>query len=430
MEQLLQYCWKHKLFPLQPLKTTTGETVEVIDTGLHNHNAGPDFFNAKVKINDTLWVGNVEIHDHASQWILHGHDRDKRYNNVILHVVRTADDVPRTQDGKTLPQVVMDVPQQVRDNYQRLLTADRYPPCHPIIPTLSRLKVHGWLTSLQTERLEHKTQLVMQYVEQCGGSWEHAFFTTLARNYGFGVNGEAFETWARHIPLHSIDHHRDDLFQIEAMFMGQAGLLDEDIIPARYRQAAMDEGYFDKLRKEYRYLAHKFSLQPMDAGMWQFLRLRPQNFPYIRLSQLAHLHFSRRASLSQIIGCATTEELQQALATQVTPYWQTHYVFGEESRKSEKRLSQASVNLLIINTVIPILFAYGRHRQKESLCDRAFSLLEQLKAEDNHIVRMWKEGGLKVENAGDSQALIQLKNEYCNKKECLRCRIGYEFLSR
>ena len=208
------------------------------------------------------------------------------------------------------------------------------------------------------------------------------------------------------------------------------GLLSPDSVISRYKADALAEGYFARLRNEYLYLQHKFSLQPIDYHQWRFLRLRPQNFPYIRLAQLARPYFDRRASLSQIVECQTVKDLQKALDTQATPYWQTHFVFGAESARSEKRLSKASQRLLIINTVVPILFAYGRHKHDDRLCDRAFELLEELDAEQNHITRMWQECGLAVSNAGDSQALIQLKNEYCDRRDCLRCRIGYEYLKK
>ena len=226
----------------------------------------------------------------------------------------------------------------------------------------------------------------------------------------------------------NIAHHRDNLLQIEAFFLGQAGLLEEAALPERYQQKARQDGYFTQLESEYRYLAHKFGLRHMDAGLWRFLRLRPQNFPHIRIAQLARLYCEQRAGLSQLLECETVRQVQELLATQVTTYWETHYVFGEESARSEKRLSSASLNLLTINTVVPVLFAYGRHKDSGRLCGRAFDFLEALKAEDNHIVRMWRKVGLTVETAGDSQALIQLKKEYCDQKECLRCRIGYEYL--
>ncbi|WP_027449371.1 DUF2851 family protein [Xylanibacter brevis] len=430
MEQLLHYTWKHKLLPLKELRTTDGRLVEVVDVGLHNQNAGPDFFNAKVKIDDTLWVGNVEIHQRSSDWYLHGHDHDAHYNNVVLHVVAEADREVQTQSGLWLPQLVISVPETVVTSYRELLATDMYPPCYRIIPDLSRLTVHSWMAALQTERLEQKTQAIVQRVEHCNGSWEDAYFTTLARNFGFGINGDAFEQWAQYVPLNAVGKHRDDLFQIEAIFMGQAGLLTLDAIPARYHDAALQEGYFNKLKNEYAYLAHKFSLTPMDPSVWRFLRLRPQNFPHVRISQLANLYYERRAGLSALLECESVEQLRQLLSTHVTPYWETHYTFGSESTKSTKNISASSMNLLIINTAVPMLFAVGRHRQKDELCDRAFDFLEQLGAERNHIITMWKECGLEVSTAGESQALIQLKKEYCDRKDCLRCRIGFEYLKR
>lgn len=428
MEQLLHYCWKHKLWPIHPLETTDGRPVEVIDPGLHNHHAGPDFFNAKVKIGTTMWVGNVEIHDRSSHWYQHGHDHDANYDNVILHVVSVADRDVQTSRGDYVPQLCLTVPRSVLDNYKQLMQTDSYPPCYRIIPNLAPLTIHAWMAALQTERLEQKTIAIKQHANQAEGSWEAAYFTTLARNYGFGINGDAFEEWARHIPLSAVGKHRDDLFQIEAIFMGQAGLLELQAVPEHYQKDALNEGYFAKLRNEYQYLAHKFNLQPMDYHRWRFLRLRPQNFPHIRISQLANLYHQHRAGLSQLIECRDMAGLADCLKTQVTPYWETHYTFGSESVRNVKHMSPFSINLLIINTCVPLLFAYGRHTSREELCDRAFDFLEQLKAENNHIIRMWQECGLQIRSAGDSQALIQLKKEYCDKKDCLRCRIGYEYL--
>ena len=431
MEKLLHYVWKHKIWPLGELLTTDGRNIEIVDPGLYNRrNAGPDFFNAKVKIGSTLWVGNVEIHDRASDWYQHGHDHDTAYDNVVLHVVGIADTDVMNSRHEYLPQMVLEVPTAVKENYEELLRTDYYPPCYKIRPDLTPLTVHAWMAALQTERLEQKTEAIKQRAEQADGSWEDAYFMTLARNYGFGINGDAFEQWARHISLSAVGKHRDDLFQVEAIFMGQAGLLDLQAIPERYQTTALNEEYFTRLRNEYQFLAHKFSMKPMDFVAWRFLRLRPQNFPHIRISQLANLYYERKAGLSQLLECESVEAIQQLLSTHVTPYWETHYVFGSESTRSTKQLSSASLNLLTINTAIPMLFAVGRHRRKEEYCDRAFDLLEQLKAESNHIVKMWKECGLEARSAGDSQALIQLKREYCDKRDCLRCRIGYEYLSK
>ena len=430
MEQLLHYTWKHKLYPLKELITSDGQRVEIIDPGLHNRNAGPDFFNAKIRIGSTMWVGNVEIHDKSSDWYQHGHDKDSRYDNVVLHVAAELDTEVMKSNGEYVPQLQLSVPDDVLTHYDELQKTDEYPPCYKVIPHLSALIIHSWMAALQTERLEQKTEAIRKRAELCNGSWEDAYFVTLARNYGFGINGEVFEQWAYNIPLNAVAHHRDDLFQIEAIFMGQAGLLELDSIPEYYQKDALNDGYFAKLRNEYQYLAHKFSMKPIDFKLWRFLRLRPQNFPHIRISQLANLYYQQKAGLSQLIECETLDELKNVLKSQVTPYWETHYTFGSTSPKNEKHLSYGSINLLMINTAIPMLFAYGRHTTKEVLCDKAFDFLEQLKAENNHIIRMWQQVGLPVKTAGDSQALIQLKKEYCDKKECLRCRFGYEYLRR
>ena len=430
MEQLLQYVWKHKILPLECLETTDGKALEIIDPGLHNRNAGPDFFNAKLRIGNTMWVGNVEIHEHSRDWFRHGHDSDPAYDNVVLHVVEDDDCNVTNSRGEFIPQIKLCVPVTVTLNYKELLNADAYPPCYRIVPELSQLTVHSWMAALQTERLERKTLDIARRAERANGSWEDAYFITLARNYGFGINGDAFEQWAYNVPLNQVAHHRDDIFQIEAIFLGQAGLLDIDAIPAKYQKEAMNDGYFNRLKNEYKYLAHKFSLTPMNRTMWKFLRLRPQNFPHIRISQLATLYHERKTSLSQLVECMNVDEMRHMLSTHVTEYWATHYTFGAESASNSKSMSPFSINLLMINTAIPMLFAYGRHTCDDTLCDRAFDMLEQLKAEDNHIIRMWKECGLKVATAGDSQALIQLKNEYCDRKDCLRCRFGYEYLKR
>ena len=430
MEALLQYAWKHKMFPLKSLQTTDGLAVEVIDTGLQNSNAGPDFFNAKVKIGGTEWIGNVEIHERASAWRAHGHDRDKRYDNVVLHVVEQVDGDAVTSDGRRVAQVQMAVPQKVADNYAALLHEDRYPPCRAVIPRLDRLTAHGWMSRLLAERLEEKTAAIVRRVAQCGGSWEQALFVTMARTFGFGVNGDAFERWAGGGWLQAAAHHRDDLFQLEALFIGQAGLLDTSTMPQRHREAALEDGYFNKLRGEYSYLAHKFGLKAMDGSEWKFLRTRPQNFPYIRLSQLARLYHSRRSDLSRMAECTTAEQMRDMLQTEATPYWQEHHAFGAPSRKAKKALSPSSLDVIIINTALPVLFAYGRHRGDEGLCDRSMDMMAQLKAENNHIVRLWAECGIQAESAADSQAIIQLKHAYCDKKDCLRCRIGYEFLRK
>ncbi|MDR0962829.1 MAG: DUF2851 family protein [Mediterranea sp.] len=421
MEQLLHYVWKHKLFSLEPLRTITGELVEVIDTGLANPHAGPDFFNAKLKINHTLWVGNVEIHTLASDWMRHGHHKDAAYDNVILHVVETSDCEVFHSNGKVVTQMQMACPEQIRRNYDELHREEIYPRCYSILTVLPKLTIYSWLSALQIERLEQKSVALAGRYERCNHNWEDAFFVTLARNYGFGVNGDAFEAWADKLPFRAIDKHRDNLLQIEALFFGQAGLLEE----------SDGDDYYLKLKQEYHYLKHKFELpQPMEIARWRFLRLRPGNFPHVRLAQLAHLYYKEQSLFSRVIEAETTDVVKQLLATTTSPYWENHFTFHRESPKQEKHLGAGALQLILINTVIPLLYTYGMHKSDNRLCDRAINFLEGLKPENNYIIRQWEIAGLSATSAADSQALLQLQKEYCDKRDCLRCRFGYEFLKR
>ena len=405
------------------LQTTTGEPVEVIDAGLPNTNAGPDFFNAKLKIGSTLWVGNIEVHTLASDWMRHGHDKDAAYDNVILHVAETVDCEVFRANGAPVPQLQLPCPDPVRQRYDELSHAEIYPPCYSILSSLPKLTVHSWLSALQVERFEQKARVIATRLERYNNHWEDVFFITLARNFGFGLNGDAFEAWASRLPFRAIDKHRDDLFQVEAFFFGQAGLLDEELPDA--------DGYYRKLQKEFRYLQHKFELSvPMTATQWRFLRLRPGNFPHVRLAQLANLYYKERSLFSRIMEADTLEAVRKLLTVTASPYWEEHFNFRKVSSSREKQVGKNAQNLIIINTVIPFLYAYGLHKADELLCERATGFLESLKAEDNHIIRHWSGAGLPVSTAADSQALLQLQKEYCDKKDCLRCRFGFEYLRR
>ena len=366
MESLLHYTWKHRLFPLTPLTTTDGRHVEVIDPGMENRNDGPDFFNAKVKIDGTLWVGNVEIHVNASDWYLHGHDTDRRYDSVVLH-----------------------------------------------------------------ERLDQRAELIAARYEAHDKNWDDALFCTLVRNFGFGTNGEAFDEWARRIDFRAVDKHADSLLQVEAFFFGQAGLLDEATVPAYYHDALHEDTYFQALKREYAFLAHKFSLRPMEATMWRLLGMRPANFPHVRLAQLASLYHERRISVSKLLAATDKAAITALLRVEASSYWNTHYTFASTpSVPMKTRVTDSAVTLLLINSVAPFYYSYGRRKDSERYCEQAIALLEQLKAENNYIIRTWTDCGLLVKNAADSQALIQLKKQYCDRRDCLRCRIGYEFLKR
>ena len=402
MEKLLHYVWKHRILPLKALMTTCGQPLEIIDPGIHNSNRGPDFFNAKIRVGEVLWAGNVEIHLRSTDWFRHGHHEDAAYNNTILHVVNVADCEVETLDGKHPAQLQLDIPAQLITHYAELCQTDDYPRCHRMIPSLSPMKAHGWMDALLVERLEERSARVLSRVKDTCGDWEHATFVTLSRNFGFGLNGDAFERWARRISLQEVGKMRDDLFQVEAFFLGTAGLIE-------YLRPQRGDAEVERMEREYAFLANKFRLQePMDASEWRYLRTRPQNFPHVRLLQLARLFHEGRARMSSLIEAADVDAL--------------HAQFDIAG------LSPASRNLLLINTVIPLLYAYGMSHHDEMLTERAIRLLEQLPAENNYIIRQWRACGLAVASAADSQALIQLKREYCDRSDCLRCRFGYEYL--
>ncbi|MBQ9524967.1 MAG: DUF2851 family protein [Bacteroidaceae bacterium] len=402
MEKLLHYVWKHKILPLKSLLTTDGREIEILDPGTYNTNQGPDFFNAKVKIGETLWAGNIELHLKASDWFRHGHDSDPSYNNTILHIAQVVDCEVTTEDGNHPPQLQLDIPAHLYQNYQELCQTDDYPRCHKIIPSIPQMKAHMWMDALLAERMKERAQKVQDRVNRLNGDWEQATFVTLCRNFGFGLNGDTFERWAMMIPLQGIGKHRDNLFQIEAIFLGMAGLIDD---AAQVKGQEMAERW----KREFGFLSHKFQLsEPMKASDWKFLRTRPKNFPHVRILQIAELYHSGKAQMSALTEAKDVKEMHRILG------------IGGTSAKSR--------NLLIINTIVPLLYAYGTHRSDEKLIQKAIVLLEELPAEDNYILRQWKACGLGVETAADSQALIQLKREYCDRKDCLRCRFAYEFL--
>ena len=402
MEKLLHYVWKHRILPLKALLTTDGQPLEIIDPGIHNSDQGPDFFNAKVRVGDVVWAGNVEIHLRSSDWYRHGHHEDAAYDNTILHVVSVADCEVETHDGKHPAQLVLDIPAPLVLHYAELCQTDDYPRCHRIIPSLAPMKVHAWMDALLVERLEERSRRVTERVKGTQGDWEQATFVTLARNFGFGLNGDAFERWAQRIPLSAAGKGRDDLFRVEAFFLGQAGLI-EQLRPLR------GDAETDRMQAEYQFLRHKFGLaEPMESHEWRYLRTRPQNFPHMRLLQLARLFHEGRGQMSHLLETTDAESLHDELAP--------------------SGLSAASCRLIVINTVVPLLYAYGMSHHDEACCERAIGLLGQLPAENNYIIRQWRQCGLAVKSAADSQALIQLKRDYCDRLDCLRCRFGYEYL--
>ena len=416
-ESILHYVWQYKLFALQELKTTDGQTVEVIDVGKPNFDSGPDFFNAKIKISDTVWAGNVEIHTLSSDWFRHSHDVDKAYDNVILHIVARADVEVKRVNGLPILQMELQVPETIQQNFDNLYNAKKWIPCEDKIVAISPIVMSSWKTALLVERLERKSEEIEALLEQNENHWEEAFYIALARNFGFNTNNQPFELLARSLPLNVLAKHKDDLFQLEALLFGQAGLLEEN---------PLDE-YQAKLRAEYQFLKAKYKLTPIHAAQWKLLRLRPDNFPHIRLAQFASLTHESVKLFSKILENTHVGELRKLFGAEVSEYWQNHYVFGKESVYSRKKMGKISLDLLLINTVVPFIFTYSKKKNRSN--DDALRILEELPAENNSIISGWKALGQHVENAFDSQALLQLKKNYCDEKKCLRCRVGHKILN-
>jgi len=418
-ESILHYVWQNKLFVSQEIKTTDGERVEIIDVGRINTDAGPDFFNAKIKIGDTLWAGNVEVHTVSSEWNKHNHQQDKAYDSVILHVVLQADSDVYRIDGTKIPQLELKFPQQIETNYELLFSQQKWIPCADKIDQVPSIVIQSWKNALLTERLEQKMSAIESLLNENNRHWEEAFYITLARSFGFGTNSQAFESLAKSLPLSVLGKHKDQLFQLEALLFGQAGLLDLETY----------DDYSANLKKEYEFLRAKYELNPLEKSQWKLLRLRPDNFPHVRIAQFAALIHSSTKLFSKITENPNLTYIRTLFAYETSTYWKANYLFGRESKVRTKRLGEQSINGLIINTVVPFLFCYADQKKNDDLKDRALQILEQLESEQNAIITGWRSLGLHVDNAFDSQSLLQLKKSYCDEKKCLRCRIGHKILT-
>ena len=426
---MLQYIWKHRLYAEAGLVTTDGTPVFVIDCGLSNPDAGPDFFNAKIRIGDTVWVGNVEIHERSSDWVQHHHQRDKSYDTVILHVVRRHDANVFRTNGEAILQAVLTVPEKIEKNIEWLLSRETPVACAERLATATIPPLHlsAWMSALLTERLERKTGDIFVRLKNNFKDWNEVFYLTLVRNFGFGVNGDAFELLAASLPYKYILKHRNNPLQIEALFFGQAGLLEDESSPNVPIQDD-DDVYRLFLRREYNFLQKKYHLQPVDSFLFKKLRIRPANFPYVRIAQLAALWIAHDVLFSKILETTDIKTLRNFFRVEPSGYWKNHYGFHAVSDAKNKPVGKYALDILLINTVVPTLFAYGKYQNRPEFCERALQLLEEIKPERNSIVTLFRQSGFSVKNAGDTQALIQLRRAYCDKKKCLYCRIGFRMI--
>lgn len=422
-EAILHFIWKYKLFNFLGLSTTDGQSLQIIQAGIHNFDSGPDFFNGKVKIGSTLWAGNIEIHLKSSDWLKHKHQIDKAYDNVVLHVVWEHDsDIFRT-DGTVLPVLELQhvVQQNIIDNYHQLVLSDSWIPCEAQLPFIDEFVKNQTLDRMLSERLEEKAAHMRAIFQLKSSSWEDTFYTILARSFGFKVNALPFELLAKNLPQLTLAKHKNAALQVEALVFGVAGFLD-------FKFA--DE-YPKALKREFDFLRAKYQLSVLEVSLWKFSKTRPDNFPTVRLAQFAALVLQSQHLFSKIIGVKSKNEYAELFkAMPVNPYWETHFRFDKSVERRSVTIGKSSIDNLLINAIAPLLFFYGKETGDKNSIDSALNLLLSLAPEENQIVRGFRQRGMGAGNAFDTQALIHLKKSYCDLKKCVNCGIGLKIIKQ
>lgn len=420
-EEFLHHIWKYGLFNKNDLVTTNGYPVTLLQTGTQNHHAGPDFFNARVNINGTTWVGNVEIHVFEKEWVRHGHQNDKAYDNVVLHVVYKADGVTLNTAGKEIPVVELNarIARRQIDLYRSFQNSKKTIPCEGMLPQVDRILRESWLERMVVERIERKSLGLLDRLQHHKGDWQQTMFEQIAVSFGFKVNAQPMEMLARSIPVKLLAKYKHNRILLEALFFGQAGFLNSNY----------SDTYPQLLQNEYAFLSHKHELVPLDMKVWKFGRMRPHNFPTIRLAQLAGLIYETRGLFAQIIDQPDAVKLLSLFDISSSEYWQSHYHFEKINAKvSSGLLGKSSRYGLLINTVVPLLFAYSKNTDNALHQDVGMEILELLPEEKNSVVNKMTEIGFGGGNAARSQALLELKSQYCDDKKCLNCAIGAQLL--
>jgi len=418
-EEFLHYLWKYGLYDPDSLVDDHQNKITVIHPGDYNRDSGPDFFNARLSIAGTEWAGNVEIHSRASHFVTHGHSRDHAFDNVILHVVAENDRKVFTASGLELLTVEIRYDPCYFKRYTDLINHPYIIACQDFIDKIDKFLIRSWLSALVMERLRGKSVEIEKIFNNTGNDWDETFYRLLTRYFGFRVNTEPFGMLAGSLPFRIIRKHADNRFQIEALLFGSAGMLDEGL----FREAVSDR-YYKDLIKEYRVLSSKYSLKPIHGWLWKFSRLRPVNFPTVRISQLSAMLSTAGGLFSRVLESEDVRQLTELFGVKASPYWDNHYIFGKESKRISKNSGSQAADILLINAVVPAIFTYGRLSSKKSMCEKALLFLDQIRSETNSVTEGWKKSGIEADSAFYSQALIQLMDEYCKKRKCLDCRIG------
>ncbi|WP_291134845.1 DUF2851 family protein [Flavobacterium sp. UBA7663] len=420
-EDFLHHVWQFKKFDIANLKTTKGESIQILNSGQYLQLAGPDFFNAQLIIGNQKWAGNVEIHLKSSDWYVHNHEKDPNYDSVILHIVWEHDVPIFRKDNSEIPTLELKENVALSDlhKYQSLISKKSWIYCENEIGNVDDFIFKNWQERLFFERLERKSQLIFELAETSNQDWEAVLFCLLAKNFGLNTNGEMFYKVAKSIPFSVVRKESFQQESLEALLLGQANLLTHDF----------QDSYARELQKSYYYLVQKHQLHEKVIGSVEFFKHRPDNFPTIRLVQLASLYFHQKNLFSLVMNCSSINELYQVFNIGVSEYWETHYNFDRESSKKMKKLSKSFIELLVINTIIPLRFTYALSQKKEITQD-LIDLANSIPSERNVIIDKFKTFGIASENVYESQALLQLKKEYCDLKKCLDCAVGHFILKK
>ncbi len=425
-EELLQYFWQNKIFRHHKLKTTDGRNIRIINPGMMHHNAGPDFKQAVIRINDIVWAGDVEIHVNGSDWYRHHHQQDNKYLSVILHVVYNADMEIVRKDNEMIPTLELKgyIPEGILEEYKKLSLSTNEVPCGNSVASISELTLTSIISSKAVDRLIRRQEQLFRQLKKCSDDWYELTYRTLAINFGFKINSTAFELLAQSLPYKILQRHSDSRLQTYALIFGQAGLLNSNYTHDTKKTETQDD-YLNQLRKEYEYLSYKYKLTPIPPELWNLLRLRPINFPGIRLAQFSELLFSCNDLLHELIVNYEIQNIQKNFCN-INPheYWNTHFQLGKPTQRHSARIGRNSINLIFINTIAPLMFTFGSFSGNERLKSNALEILEDLPSEDNHITRLFCAHSFPHSSALFSQGMLELYSSFCKTKKCYGCPIG------
>jgi hypothetical protein len=419
-EDLLHFIWENSLYNGDTLFINQ-QKIEVIDPGQHNLASGPDFFNARVKIGNTQWAGNLEIHVKASDWFRHKHQDDPAYNNVILHVVYEQDCRLERPGGEEIPCLVMKVEESLIKNFNQLIAASEAIPCSYQLPGIDKIYWSDWYSKLMIGRLQEKTLEIDQILSENKYNWEDTMYHFLGRSFGFKINSFPFETLVRTTPLNILLRFREKSLTINAILFGQAGFL-QDLIS--------EDEYYISLQKEYHSLVKMLPPRALDKSNWKFMGARPGNFPLVRIAQFASLIVQQYPLFAKLTDHPDIKSWRKILEPGTESYWENHYLFGKTGKKRKLKMGRMAVDLVILNAFIPVVFHYGTFRRRIDLKDKILGILELLPPEKNDILKRWEKCGVKAINAFESQALIHLTTRYCKKRRCLECMIGSRIIKQ